>query len=218
MRSLTTNEKAAIKPILQNRLENRSEINFFKKRPVPMLSAEEKKHLEMLVDELIDGAEACASKATPLSTILFILTSVNFMALYFSGSRRHAGSGGSRAFYQFLCRYFSRFTRDAKDDRGRFRRIRIPLLREGGKAYKTLKVPSALIHLYQRGVLEDLIAGEGRNEPCVVMQSGRWGFQIHATPFLEDFKEALRAYKKDVMDDPLYTQRFLQRYRHIHGW
>ena len=183
-----------------------------------MLNAEEKKHLVKLVKELIDGADACASKATPLCTVLFILTSVNFISLYFAGSRRHAGSGGSRAFHQFLCRYFSRFARDSKDDRGRFRKIRIPLLREGGKAYKTLKVPSALIHLYQRGVLEDLIAGEGINEPCVVTESGRWGFQIHAAPFLQDFKEALLAYEKDVIDDPLYTQRFLQRYRHIHGW
>lgn len=183
-----------------------------------MLGEEVKAHLDAMTDELSRAAQACASHGTPFGTLLFIMASSEFLALYLVGSRRPAGARGTKALYRFISGYFPRFNKDARDERGRFIRIRVPLLRQGGKAVKRLRVSHALIHLYKRGVLEDLVAPPSADGRCLLMGVGRWGFQIQVDRFHEDFQEALQGFKTGVLSDPLLAQSYVRRFRHLHGW
>ncbi len=177
-----------------------------------MLGEEAKAHLDALI-----GAEACALHATPLCTLLFIMASSEFLSLYLVGSRRPAGPRGSRALYRFLSAYFPRFNEAARDERGHLLRVRVPLGKMGGKAFKRLRIPHAMIHLYKRGVLEDLVAPPSAPQRCIVTGVGRWGFQIQVSCLHDDFQVALRRYRAAVLSDPLLQQCYLRRFRHLHG-
>lgn len=183
-----------------------------------MLEEQAIEHLNALTEELGRGAEACALHGTAFSTLLFIMASSEFLSLYLVGSRRPAGARGNRALFRFLSAYFPRFNKDARDERGNLLRVRIPLGEKGGKAFKRLRIPHAMIHLYKRGVLEDLIAPPSAPQRCVVTGVGRWGFQIQVNCLHDDFQEALQRYRAAVMSDPLLEQRYLRRFRHLHGW
>jgi|Deesub1362A_J573_1020465.scaffolds.fasta_scaffold00404_31 hypothetical protein len=183
-----------------------------------MLTDPARDHLQLLLEELERAAKGCLQAQAPTATLLFILASTELLALYYGGSRRPVGQRGSRWFYQFLTHYFPRFNADCRDPRGRYRRIRIPLSPEGGKAHKRLKLPSALIFLFRRGVLEELVAPPDQKGPCVLLNQGMWGFQIRTEPFLEDFLETLKAYEKDVLHDSKIRQRFLNRFHTVHHY
>jgi hypothetical protein len=183
-----------------------------------LLTVEAEAHLGMLLQELGTGARACAGSGAPAATLIFIMSATEFLSLYYQGSRRPAGDHGTKAFNRFLCRFFPRFNHDSRDDRGHCKRIRIPLLREGGKAFKRLNLASALIHLFHRGVVEDLVAPSGPASPCVIVPAGRWGFQIQVASFHKDFQEALILYGESARSDPQVARCFLRRYRHLHGW
>ncbi len=183
-----------------------------------MLGEDAKAHLCALTEELSRGAEACARHGTALGTLLFIMASCEFLSLYLVGSRRPAGARGDRALYRFLSSYFPRFNQEARDERGHLLRVRVPLGKTGGKAYKRLKIPHAVIHLYRRGVLEDLIASPSAPQRCIVMGVGRWGFQIQVNCLHDDFQVALQRYRAAVLSDPLLEQSYLRRFHHLHGW
>jgi hypothetical protein len=168
--------------------------------------------------ELGSGAEACLMAGAPMATLMFILDSSKLLSLYYVGSRRGANDRGSRALYQFLSRYFPRFNRSARDSSGRLLQVRIPLLRQGGKAFKRLKISSALIALFHRGVLEELVAPSTSETRCVLTSIGRWGFQINVPIFHEDFQEAIAAYEKDVNSDECIQQCYTRRFNHLYGW
>lgn len=183
-----------------------------------MLKEDAKEHLYALTEELSRGAEACALHGTPLGTLLFIMASCEFLSLYLVGSRRPAGARGNRALYEFLSAYFPRFNEEARDERGHLLRVRVPLGKTGGKAYKRMKIPYAMIHLYRRGALEDLVAPPSAPKRCIVMGVGRWGFQIQVECLQHDFQVALERYKVAVLTNPLLEQRYLRRFHHLHGW
>lgn len=182
-----------------------------------MLSHEAQRSLKGWLQELERGAKACAQAEAPVATLLFILHSIEFLSVYYVGSRGSATTRGTKAFYQFLSRYFTRFNRDARDADGHLLRVRIPVSREMGKASKRLRLPTALVHLYHRGIIEGLVAPPGAEPRCVITPAGRWGFQIRVDLFYQDFLDALRGYWKDVQSDPLLAQRFHRRFSHLHG-
>jgi len=175
-------------------------------------------HLARLLQELGSGARACLNSGAPVAALLFILASTEFLSLYYVGSRRPASALGTRGFERFLCHYFPRFNRAARDPRGRLLRVRIPLLREGGKAFKRLKLPAAVIHLYRKGVVEDLAAPRAEGSSCVIIPAGRWGFQLRVDLLHEDFQDALRAYALELEGDTPLSRLFLKRFFHLHGW
>jgi hypothetical protein len=175
-------------------------------------------HLEDLLRDLERGARACDPSASPFSTLLFILSSTEFLSLYYDGSRRPAGAHGSRAFQAFLTRYFPRLNEAARNPEGQYRRVCIPLLREGGKASKRLRLPAAIVHLFHRGVLEDLVAPQSSPDaPCLTLQIGRWGFQVQTGLLLRDFLDTLQSFREDVRKDLMVSHRFLRRFNHLHG-
>jgi hypothetical protein len=182
-----------------------------------MLPSEAERALEAWLQDLERGARACIGVDAPVAVLLFILSSTEFLSLYYAGSRRTADTRGTRAFSQFLARYFTRFNRDARDPKGHLHRVRIPVSREGGKASRRLRLPAALIHLYRRGVIQALIAPPGPDRRCVITPAGRWGFQIRVEVLHEDFQEALKGYWRDVHSDTLLAERFLTRFYHLHG-
>lgn len=183
-----------------------------------LLTAGAEAHLRKLLREFALGAKACAQSDSPVATLLFILSSTEFLSLYYLGSRRPADARGTKGFNRFLSRYFPRFNRDARDSQGHFLRVRIPLLKEGGKAKKRLKIPAALIHLFHRGVLEDLVAPhEHETESrCVIIPAGRWGFQVRVDTFHQDFQDTLTAYGESTQSDPQLARNFLRRFQHLH--
>ncbi len=183
-----------------------------------MLMARALAHLQGLMEEFRKGASACLSSKAPAATLLFILSASEFLALYRAGSRRTAGQRGSRALQDFLSSYFPRFNSGAKDPSGHYFRVRIPLLREQGKAVKRLKIPAALVHLFRRGVIEDLVASqEPWENRCVIMGQGRWGFLIQPQLFEQDFRDSMDSFLGELQQDPVAAARFMRRYNHLHG-
>jgi hypothetical protein len=175
-------------------------------------------HLSRMLNDLGKAARASVHSGAPVGTLLFILSASEFLSLYYQGSRRPAGDRGTRAFNRFLCRFFPRFNHDARNPQGRYFRIRIPLLREGGKAQNRMKLPAALIHLFRRGFIEDLVAPSGSDSRCVVIPAGRWGFQIRINVFHEDFQHTLEQYGASVRSEPQVAQCFQRRFQHLYGW
>ncbi len=171
------------------------------------------------MEEFKKAASSCASCGAPAAALLFMLSASEFLALYWAGSRRTAGQRGSRALQDFLRNYFPRFNSGARDSKGHYFKVRIPLLREQGKAAKKLKLPSALVHLFRRGVIEDLVApGAKAQDSCVIMGQGRWGFQIEPQLFQLDFMDSMDAFLADMRENPMLMTRFLRRFNHLHGW
>lgn len=175
-------------------------------------------HLQWLMEQFKKGASACLCAEAPAAALLFMLSASELLALYRAGSRRTAGQRGSRALRDFLISYFPRFNTGAKDPQGHYFRVRIPLLREQGKAVKRLKLPAALVHLFRRGVIEDLVlCGDPPEDRCVIMGQGRWGFQIQPYLFEQDFRESINAFFAEVQEDPVVQARFMRRFKHLHG-
>lgn len=184
----------------------------------PVLDQEALVHLEKLMEELRNASSACLQSRATWATILLILSGSELLALYSAGSRRTAGQRGSRALQDFITRYFPRFNSSARDAHGHYFRVRIPLLREHGKATKRLKIPAALVHLFRRGVVGDLAAPADTDcQQCVILGQGKWGFLIHPYLLHQDFKDAMAAFFTDVQKDPACAARFLRRFRHLHG-
>lgn len=175
-------------------------------------------HLQGLMEQFSKGASACLYAGGPAAALLFILSASELLALYRAGSRRNAGQRGSRALREFLTSYFPRFNSAAKDLKGHYFRVRIPLLREQGKAAKRLKLPAALIHLFRRGVIEDVVfSGDLPEERCVIMGQGRWGFMIQPFLFEQDFRDSMNAFFAEVQENPVIQARFMRRFNHLHG-
>jgi hypothetical protein len=183
-----------------------------------MLDAQALVYLESLVEDLKRGSSACLGSGGPAATLLFILSASELLALYHAGSRRTAGQRGSRALLDFLTGYFPRFNSAARNQEGHYFRVRIPLLREQGKAVKRLKLPAALVHLFRRGVVQELVATpQSQAGPCVILGQGRWGFLIQPAVFEQDFRDSMAAFLADVQQNPACAARFLRRFRHLHG-
>lgn len=175
-------------------------------------------HLQQLMEQLRRGAHACLCAEAPAAALLFILSASELLALYRAGSRRAAGHRGSRALRDFLSSYFPRFNNAAKDSQGHYLRVRIPLLRENGKAVKRLKLPSALIHLFRRGVIEDLVSPlDMPQDRCVIMGQGKWGFLIQPFLFEQDFRDSMDLFFEEVRGNPAIQARFMRRFNHLHG-
>lgn len=175
-------------------------------------------HLQGLMEQFRRAASACLCADAPAAALLFMLCASELLALYRAGSRRSAGQRGSRALRDFLTSYFPRFNRAAKDPKGHYFRVRIPLLREQGKAVKRLKLPTALVHLFRRGVVEDLVyLGELPQEKCVIMGQGRWGFLIQPFLFEQDFRDSMNGFLAEVKENPAVQARFMRRFNHLHG-
>lgn len=175
-------------------------------------------HIGTLCRELKVAAECCKDRGCGWTSLLLVMSSSELLSLYWAGSRRTAGRRGSKALYGFLVSYFPRFNSSAKGPDGNYYRVRIPLLREGGKASKRLKLPSALVHIYRRGAMEGLVAEE--EEPtgkCVILGKGRWGFVVNPWEFVEDFKETLDRFLQEIRCDAARMQRCLQRFNHLYG-
>lgn len=175
-------------------------------------------HLQKLIKDLIEACSACLKSGVGWTSILFVLTASEIVALYSAGSRRTSRDRGSRALQDFLTRGFPRFNSSARDAQGHYYRIRIPLLREQGKAFRRLKIPAALVHLFRRGVVEELAAPtDAHSDLCVIVGRGRWGFLINPHLFYEDFRDSLEEFLQEVQLDQAATARFLRRFRHLHG-
>lgn len=175
-------------------------------------------HLEKLMEELRNASCACLHSGATWATILLILSGSELLSLYSAGSRRTAGERGFRALQDFITRYFPRFNSSARDSHGHYFRVQIPLLREQGKASRRLKIPAALVHLFRRGIIEDLAApANSDSEKCVILGKGRWGFLIHPFLFHQDFEDAMASFFRDVQEDPACAARFVRRFHHLHA-
>jgi hypothetical protein len=182
-----------------------------------MLTQPAQNHLSLLSEELKKGAEALMRSKSYLSVLLFILCACEYLSLYYAGSRRGTANRGKKAFHQFLSRYFPRFNRDCRDQEGHVRRVRITVAKGGGKAARRMRLHAALIYLFRRGTVEDLLADQQAEGRCVTLCSGRWGFRINVHEFFLDFIESVDEYRKDVMNDPRLAENFLQRFNHLYG-
>jgi len=175
-------------------------------------------HLQWLMEQFRKGSSASLCAGAPAAALLFVLSASELLALYRAGSRRAAGQRGSKALRDFLISYFPRFNMSAKDPQGHYFRVRIPLLREQGKAVKRLKLPSALVHLFRCGVVEDLvISSELPEDRCVIMGQGRWGFLIQPYLFEQDFRDSMNAFFAEVQGNLVIQARFMRRFNHLHG-
>lgn len=175
-------------------------------------------HLSFLVKDLKEACRNLLKGESRYGILLLIMSASEVLSLYWAGSRRVAGNRGSRALYGFLVRYFPRFNVSAKDERGHYFRVRIPLNREGGKASKRLKIPSALIHLYRRGAMEELVCKDQEDlDRCVVMEKGKWGFVVEPRLLALDFFEAMDSFLADVESDQSITQRSIKRFVALYG-
>ncbi|MGQ9859879.1 MAG: hypothetical protein ACUVS3_14515 [Thermodesulfobacteriota bacterium] len=183
-----------------------------------MLPQQALDHLQKLIKDLTEACSACLHSGVGWTSILFILTASEIVALYSAGSRRTSKDRGSRALQDFLTRGFPRFNSSARDPYGHYYRVRIPLLREQGKASRRLKIPAALVYLFRRGVVEELAAPmDAPSDLCVIVGQGRWGFLINPNLFYQDFRESLEEFLQQVQLDKACAARYLKRFRHLHG-
>jgi len=175
-------------------------------------------HMASLCQELRIALHCFREKGCGWGSLLLVMSGSEVLSLYWAGSRGTAQKRGSRALCGFLVSYFPRFNSSARGPDGNYYRVRIPLSREGGKASKRLKIPSALVHLYRRGAMEDLVAQEeaGRGR-CVILGRGRWGFLIDPWELVEDFEETMDRFLLELDSNALLMQRCLRRFNHLHG-
>jgi len=175
-------------------------------------------HMTSLCQELTIALDCFREKGCGWGSLLLVMSASEVLSLYWAGSRGTAQKRGSKALYGFLVSYFPRFNSSARGPDGNYHRVRIPLSREEGKASKRLKIPSALVHLYRRGAMEDLVAQEeaGRGR-CVIIGQGRWGFLIDPRELVEDFKETMDRFLQELSSNAPLMQRCLRRFNHLHG-